>query len=61
MQGDLNSLLEGYIMAQLVYYTTVPVLRGDRTFDFLYLTEGKEKQKNVVHSFYKSWYNLDRG
>ena len=58
---DLNSLLEGYIMAQLVYYTTVPVLGERRTFDFLYLTEGNEKQKYVVHSFYKSRYKLDSG
>ena len=54
------SLLEGYKMAQLVYYTTVPMLREGRTFDFLYLTR-KEKKKNVVHSSYKSRYKLDSG
>ena len=60
-QGDTNSLLEGYITAQLVYYATVPVRHAGRTFDFLYLTEGNEKQKDVVHSFYKSRYKLDSG
>ena len=48
-------------MAHLVYYTTVLVRREERTFDFLYLTEGKEKQNNVVHSFYKLRYKLDSG
>ena len=49
-QGDLTSVLEDYKTFLLGRYATAPrcqyyVMR--RTFDFLYLTEGKEKQKNI--------------
>ena len=45
----------------MVHYATVPVLYMLLlTFNFLCLTEGKGKQKNGEHSFYKKKYKKHR-
>ena len=59
--GELELTSQGYIMAHLVYYTTVPLRRSEPYIDFLSLTNGKQKQKNGVHCLYKSRYKLDSG
>ena len=48
-QGELNSVLEDYKTFLLGYCATVQDYMILRTFNFLHLTEGKEKQKNGEH------------
>ena len=38
--------MKDYKTSLLVNYATAPALHDERTFDFLYLPEGKEKQKD---------------